>query len=54
MERIVQYATEIARVLNLSKDEIEHLRQASILHDLGKVGISDEILLKNSKLTKVE
>jgi len=54
VERIVHYATEIARALGLSKEEIEFIRQASILHDLGKIGISDKILLKNSKLTKKE
>jgi len=54
VERIVYFATEVARVLGLSKGEIERIRQASILHDLGKVGISDKILLKKAKLTKTE
>jgi diguanylate cyclase (GGDEF)-like protein/PAS domain S-box-containing protein len=54
VERIVSYATEIARGLDLSKNEVELIRQASILHDLGKVGISDNILLKGSKLTRAE
>jgi len=48
------YATMIARKLGLTKDEIELIRQASILHDLGKIGISEKILLKKSKLTKEE
>ena len=38
----------------LSQEEIDHVRQAAILHDLGKVGISDKILHKKSKLTKKE
>jgi diguanylate cyclase (GGDEF)-like protein/PAS domain S-box-containing protein len=54
VERIVHYSTEIARTLGLSRDEVELIRQASILHDLGKIGISDKILLKNSRLTKKE
>jgi diguanylate cyclase (GGDEF)-like protein/PAS domain S-box-containing protein len=54
VENTVLYATEIARGLNLSTEEIERIRQAAILHDLGKVGISEKILLKKDKLTKEE
>lgn len=54
VENTVYYATEIARELGLPKDEIELVRQAAILHDLGKIGISEKILLKKSKLTKKE
>lgn len=53
-ERTVFYATQIAKELKLSRDEIELVRQASVLHDLGKIGISENILLKKSKLTKCE
>lgn len=48
------YATLIANKLGLSREEVELIRQASILHDLGKIGISERILLKKSKLTKQE
>lgn len=48
------YATLIANRLGLSKEDVEFIRQASILHDLGKIGISEKILLKKSKLTKKE
>jgi HD-GYP domain-containing protein (c-di-GMP phosphodiesterase class II) len=41
-------------MLNLPPEEVERVRQASILHDLGKIGISDEILLKKTRLTKKE
>jgi diguanylate cyclase (GGDEF)-like protein/PAS domain S-box-containing protein len=50
----VRYSTMIARAINMSQEEIDNVRKASILHDLGKVGISDKILLKRSKLTKKE
>ena len=40
--------------MNLPAEEMENIRQASMLHDLGKIGISDKILLKRSKLTKKE
>lgn len=53
-EKTVQFATSIARELDLSKYEIELIRQAAILHDLGKIGISEKILLKKGKLTKEE
>ncbi len=54
VERTVHYAIEIARALNMSKDEIERIRQAAMLHDLGKIGISEKILLKRAKLTPKE
>jgi HD-GYP domain-containing protein (c-di-GMP phosphodiesterase class II) len=40
--------------LELPKDEVESVKQAAILHDLGKIGISERILLKKSKLTRRE
>lgn len=54
VERTVYYATQIAKLLNFSKDKIENVRQAAILHDLGKIGISDRILLKAARLTPEE
>lgn len=55
VEKTVHYATEVARTLGmLSAEEIEMVRQAAILHDLGKIGISDKILCKRAKLSKKE
>ncbi|MFH0913032.1 MAG: diguanylate cyclase [Candidatus Omnitrophota bacterium] len=54
VEKTVQYATEIARALDLTYDEIECIGQAAMLHDLGKIGISEKILMKKLKLTKQE
>lgn len=54
VEKTVQYATEIAWGLNLPRDEVERIRQAAILHDLGKVGISENLLRKEDKLTEKE
>lgn len=54
VEKTVHYATEVARALDLPKEEMERIRQAAILHDLGKIGISERILLKKGKLTKKE
>jgi HD-GYP domain-containing protein (c-di-GMP phosphodiesterase class II) len=54
VERTVKYAKGIALALNLTKEEVENIEQAAVLHDLGKVGIPEKILLKKSKLTKKE
>jgi HD-GYP domain-containing protein (c-di-GMP phosphodiesterase class II) len=54
VENTVHYSTELAKRLHLPQDEIENIREASVLHDLGKIGISDQILHKKSKLTKKE
>jgi diguanylate cyclase (GGDEF)-like protein len=53
-KRMMNYAIEIAKMLKLPKNEIEHIRKAVILHDIGKVGINEKILLKHSKLTTGE
>lgn len=54
VESTVRFATGIAKGLDMSQDELENIRQAAVLHDLGKVGISDKILHKKSKLTRKE
>ncbi len=53
-KRITHYAIAIAEMLKVPKNEIEHIRKAAILHDIGKVGINGKILLKHSKLTTRE
>lgn len=52
--RVAAYSIEIARRLNLSHHEIALLEQGAILHDIGKIGISDAILNKPAKLTDEE
>jgi diguanylate cyclase (GGDEF)-like protein/PAS domain S-box-containing protein len=54
VENTVHYATEIAEGLNLPKEDIELIKQAAMLHDLGKIGISESILLKKGKLNRKE
>jgi putative nucleotidyltransferase with HDIG domain len=53
-EHVTNYAVEIARELGLTLLEIETIREASELHDLGKIGIHDYILTKTGKLTPQE
>lgn len=54
VEQTVQYATEIAKVLNLPLEITESIRKAAVLHDLGKIGISDKTLHKKTGLSKKE
>ncbi|MBA7585050.1 hypothetical protein ES708_27020 [subsurface metagenome] len=53
-QRVSQLATAIAKELNFSKDKIEGVRIASLIHDIGKIGIPTEILSKSIILTDVE
>lgn len=54
VERTVYYANEIAKRLRLPAEDIKLIEQASMLHDLGKIGISEKILLKKGPLTRRE
>ncbi len=53
-ERVAKYAVEIGRELKLSENDLEMLHYAGILHDIGKIGISDTVLNKVGKLTEEE
>ncbi len=48
--RISDYSTELGAALGLSADDLETLRYASPMHDIGKIGIPDRILQKPGKL----
>jgi PAS domain S-box-containing protein len=50
-ERVGTISAEIATRLHLEEDQVETLRLAAPLHDVGKIGIPDHILLKPGKLT---
>lgn len=52
--RIVELSSRLAHALGCSKEEIEHLRHGSLLHDIGKLAIPDSILLKPAQLDKKE
>ncbi len=53
-ERLSSYAVAVARRLGLEEGALEDLRVAGMLHDVGKIGISDTILLKPGPLTPEE
>ena len=53
-QRVSQLATAIAKELNFSEDKIEGIRIASLIHDIGKIGLPTEILSKPIKLSDIE
>lgn len=53
-ERVTRVSILIGKALKLSEEELKRLEYAALFHDIGKIGIPDNILLKNSKLTEKE
>lgn len=53
-QRVTQNSLRIAKFLGLSRKEMNMIRFCGLLHDIGKIGISDRILSKPSKLTEQE
>ena len=54
LQRVRTYAIEVARELNLSEPEIEALRAAALLHDIGKLAVPEQIINKPGRLTPEE
>ncbi|MDP8943070.1 MAG: diguanylate cyclase [Actinomycetota bacterium] len=52
--RVARYAVMIAERLGVDPDRMEAIRTAAVLHDVGKIGISDALLLKPGPLTEEE
>lgn len=52
--RVMQYTAGIARQLGLDKEMIKIVKDAAILHDIGKIGVRDDILLKAGRLDSEE
>ena len=53
-DRVVHYAKHIAKHLNLPPEEVKKIELAASLHDIGKIGTRDNILLKEASLTPEE
>ena len=53
-ERVSELATQIAAEMHLSNDQIESIRMAGLVHDLGKIKVPSEILSKPGKLSDLE
>ncbi len=53
-ERVTELTLKIAKKMGISKEELVHIKRGALLHDIGKMGIPDQILLKPGKLTEQE
>ena len=53
-ERVAKTSVALAQELNLSDRDIENIEYTALLHDIGKIGIADNILGKDSSLTNKE
>ncbi len=53
-QRVVRYTLAIARRMGLRDDQLEHIGRGALLHDIGKIGVPDSILLKPGPLTHAE
>lgn len=52
--RVKEYSLHLARHLNLPHKDIKNLEKGALLHDIGKIGVPDAILLKNGPLNEEE
>jgi PAS domain S-box-containing protein len=53
-DRVLKLATELAKVVGIPPEEMENFKRGVFLHDIGKMGIPDNILLKPGPLTEEE
>jgi len=53
-QRVTEMTTRLARSMGIGEKELVHIRRGSLLHDMGKIGIPDSILLKPGPLTDDE
>ena len=53
-QRVTEMALKLARAAGITEEELVHVRHGALLHDIGKMGVPDHILLKPDKLTDEE
>lgn len=53
-QRVTEITLKIARTLDMSDEQLVHVRRGALLHDIGKMGVPDSILLKPSQLDDAE
>jgi response regulator RpfG family c-di-GMP phosphodiesterase len=53
-QRVTRYSLNMAQAMDCSGDQLKQIARGSYLHDIGKIGIPDSILLKEGKLTPEE
>jgi len=53
-QRVTTMTLRLAEVMGMTDDELLHVRRGALLHDIGKMGVPDQILLKPGPLTEAE
>jgi PAS domain S-box-containing protein len=53
-QRVTELTIKVAGTLGFSDEELSHIRRGALLHDMGKMGIPDEILQKPGPLNEIE
>jgi len=53
-QRVTELTIQLARSMNIPDQDLVHIRRGALLHDIGKMGVPDHILLKPDKLTAEE
>ena len=52
--RVAEKAVEVAKTMGVPRDLIRHIELGALFHDIGKIGIRDDVLNKNGRLTEAE
>jgi len=52
--RVVEYTARLAKQIGMDKDEIKNVRRGALIHDIGKIGVPDAVLLKPGGLNAEE
>lgn len=53
-DRVTEYSICLGKSIGLSEDELELLKYAALLHDIGKIGVPDAVLTKKGRFTDAE
>ncbi len=53
-EQVMRYAVRLAEDIGLAGDHVERVRYGALLHDIGKIGVRDHVLLKTTRLSDDE
>jgi putative nucleotidyltransferase with HDIG domain len=52
--RVAEKAVEVARKMGVDRELVRHIELGALFHDIGKIGIRDDVLNKNGRLTEAE
>ncbi len=54
IQRVSELCLQLAERMGINREQLVHIRRGALLHDIGKIGIPDAVLLKPDKLTEEE